>query len=105
MDIGKVIKELLWQRRMSQETLAKAAGYKSQTNVTSFINRSGNKMKVSSALSMLQPLNAELIVRDKVTGQEFKVDDEPTFEEVFQERQYSDTVSKIFQKMQKNNYR
>ena len=61
----EIIKELLQQRNMSQEELAKISGYKSQSNITGIINRGKVSMKVAIFVRLLEAMGYGLYVIDE----------------------------------------
>ena len=74
MTSKEIVKELLKVRKMSQYDLTKISRYKSQSSVSGVLNR-GNSMRLDSLMAFLEPLGCELIIRDPVTGMEYKVEE------------------------------
>lgn len=76
MTAKKILKELISIRRWSQETLAKKAGLKAQTNVTGILNR-GKTMSVENLLLLAGTMGCEVVVRDTMgSGQEWVITSE-----------------------------
>ena len=72
MTIPRIIKSKIAARGMSQGSLAEASGFNGQSNISMFL-RSGEKMKVSNLMAMLEALDCELVVRDNVTGESITI--------------------------------
>lgn len=61
----QIIKTAMENRRWSQQKLAEKAGFKGQSNITSYINNNKNAMRVDNLVKMLSAMRYELVVRDE----------------------------------------
>ena len=61
----EIIKEIMSFRKWSQSKLAKETG-KSQTNITGYLNRGKNEMRLDVFSEMVQAMGCEVVVRDKM---------------------------------------
>jgi len=69
----EIVKEIMSLRRWSQAKLAEEIG-KSQTNVTGYLNRGKNEMRLDVFAEMVEAMGFEVIVRDKMgTNKQFVV--------------------------------
>lgn len=69
----EIVKEIMSLRRWSQAKLADEIG-KSQTNVTGYLNRGKNEMRLDVFAEMVEAMGFEVIVRDKMgTNKQFVV--------------------------------
>lgn len=70
-----VVKAILNKRKWSQADLAKEAGFKSQSDVTGYLNRGKNGIRTDILIRMAHALGCEVVIRDKmVKGQEWVLD-------------------------------
>lgn len=60
----EIIKDILLFRKWTQSKLAKEMG-KTQTNITGYLNRGKNEMRLDVFAEMLNAMNCEIVVRDK----------------------------------------
>jgi len=60
-----IVKEILLLRKWSQSKLAEEIG-KSQTNVTGYLNRGKNEMRLDVFVEMVEAMGCEVIVQDKM---------------------------------------
>lgn len=74
MTASESVKEIMKKHGVSQELMAKRAGYKYQSNVTGILNR-GASMRVDNLLKMINAMGCELIIRDRKDGDEWTVDE------------------------------
>lgn len=72
MNIGTLIKQKIKERHLTQAELAEMAGFKNQSNIA-MILRTENSMRIDKLQNMLDALNCELVVRDKITGEEIVI--------------------------------
>lgn len=71
----QVVKNALKFCKWSQQKLAEEAGFKGQSNITSYINNNKNAMRVDKLVRMMNAMGFEVVVRDKRgTGTEFILD-------------------------------
>lgn len=69
----EIIKNILGFRRWSQSKLAEEMG-KSQTNITGYLNRGKNEMRLDVFVEMANAMGCEVIVRDKMgSSEEWKI--------------------------------
>lgn len=68
MNISKFVKMKITEREINQAVLAQRAGFKNQSNVAMMLKV--NNMRLNNVFSLLDALDCELVVRDKVTGEE-----------------------------------
>ena len=61
----EIVKEILHLREWSQSKLAEDIG-KSQTNITGYLNRGKNEMRLDVFVKMVEAMGYEVIVRDKL---------------------------------------
>lgn len=61
----EIIKEIMAYRKWSQSKLAEEMG-KSQTNITGYLNRGKNEMRLDVFAEMAEAMGCEVIVRDKM---------------------------------------
>ena len=61
----EIVKEILHLRGWSQSKLAEDIG-KSQTNITGYLNRGKNEMRLDVFVKMVEAMGYEVIVRDKM---------------------------------------
>lgn len=81
MPANDIIKELMNIRKWTQRELALAAGYKSQSNITGILNR-GYTMRVNNLVLLVETMDAEVIVRDKMCDkQEWTISTTEAFQE------------------------
>lgn len=66
MNEKEVIKECLSIRGWSQSKLAEESGYKSQKNITGFLNRGENGLRMDVVVRLLNAMGYEVVVRDKM---------------------------------------
>lgn len=74
MNEADIVKALLKIKKMSQEDLAREAGYVSQSNITGILNRGTKGVRADNLCRMLKAMNCELVIRDRDSGTEFIVD-------------------------------
>ena len=72
MTAKDIVKEIMVSKGLSQSRLAELAGFKSQSNVTGYLNR-GSSMRVDNLIQMLSAMDCRLIVQDEATGSEWVV--------------------------------
>lgn len=65
----EIVKEILLLRKWSQSKLAEEVG-KSQTNITGYLNRGKNEMRLDVFVEMVEAMGCEVIVRDKMGSSE-----------------------------------
>ena len=71
----EVVRKVMKLRGWSQPTLAKEAGFKSQSNITGLLNNNQNGIRMDNLFKMLDAMGCEIIVRDKMgTNLEWKID-------------------------------
>ena len=69
----EIVKSILAFRRWSQSKLAEEMG-KSQTNITGYLNRGKNEMRLDVFVEMVNAMGCEVIVRDKMgSSEEWKI--------------------------------
>ena len=69
----EIIKNILGFRHWSQSKLAEEMG-KSQTNITGYLNRGKNEMRLDVFVEMANAMGCEVIVRDKMgSSEEWKI--------------------------------
>lgn len=61
----EIVKEIMAYRKWSQAKLADEIG-KSQTNVTGYLNRGKNEMRLDVFTEMVEAMGFEVIVKDKM---------------------------------------
>ena len=70
-----IVRKVMKLRGWSQPTLAKEAGFKSQSNITGLLNNNQNGIRMDNLFKMLDAMGCEIIVRDKMgTAKEWKID-------------------------------
>ena len=70
-----VVRKAMKMRGWSQPTLAKEAGFKSQSNITGLLNNNQNGIRMDNLFRMLDAMGFQIIVRDKMgSNQEFVID-------------------------------
>ncbi len=71
----QVIREVLKMRGWSQETLAKEAGFRGQSNISGLLTNNQRGMRIDNLLAMLRAMGCEIVVRDKMgTKKEWIID-------------------------------
>ena len=68
MNITTLIRTKIVERGINQTTLAERAGLKNQSNVAMMLKT--NNMRLNNLFVLLDALDCELVIRDKVTGVE-----------------------------------
>lgn len=68
MNVTTLIRTKLVERGMNQTKLAERAGLKNQSNVSMMLKV--NNMRLNNLFTLLDALDCELVIRDKVTGVE-----------------------------------
>lgn len=68
MNDKTIVRKALELRKISQQELAKLAGYKSQSNIASILNRNTKGMRTDNFVTLLSAMNYEVVVFDKTTG-------------------------------------
>lgn len=69
----EIVKTLMSVRRWSQAKLAGELG-KSQSNITGYLNRGKNEMRLDLFAEMVEAMGCEIIVQDKMgSNQKWKV--------------------------------
>ena len=66
MDEKKIIREVMELRGWSQAMLAKAAGYKNQSNIGSMLTGSANGIRIDNLVRIFNAMGCEVVVRDKM---------------------------------------
>ena len=61
----EIVKDILALRKWSQSKLAEEMG-KSQTNITGYLNRGKNEMRLDVFVEMIGAMGCEVIVQDKM---------------------------------------
>lgn len=61
-----VVRKVMALRKWSQPTLAKEAGFKSQSNITGLLNNNQNGIRMDNLFRMLNAMGCEIVVRDKM---------------------------------------
>ena len=75
MNEKEIVKEVMAMRGWSQSTLAKEAGFKSQSNITGLLNNNKNGIRIDNLAKMLNAMGCEIVIRDKMgSGKEWKVE-------------------------------
>lgn len=70
-----VVRKVMKLRGWSQPTLAKEAGFKSQSNITGLLNNNQNGIRMDNLFKMLDAMGCKIIVRDNMgSGQEWTID-------------------------------
>lgn len=72
MTAKDIVKEIMSDKGISQSKLAELAGFKSQSNITGYLNR-GSSMRVDNLIQMLSAMDCELIVRERTSQEEWVV--------------------------------
>lgn len=65
----EIVKEILLLRKWSQSRLAAKIG-KSQTNITGYLNRGKNEMRLDVFVEMVEAMGCEVIVQDRMEPSE-----------------------------------
>ena len=68
MNISKFVKMKITEREINQAVLAQRAGFKNQSNIAMMLKV--NNMRLNNVFSLLDALDCELVIRDKITGEE-----------------------------------
>lgn len=68
MEISRFIKTKITERGINQTKLAELAGFKSQSNISMLLK--SKNITVNNLMALLDALDCELIMRDKITGGE-----------------------------------
>lgn len=92
----EIIKELLLLRKWSQTKLAEEIG-KSQTNITGYLNRGKNEMRLDVFVEMVEAMGCEVVVQDKMGSKskwKVKYDDESPIETSARKPTKQETESK-----------
>ena len=66
----EIIKDIMNYKKMSQYKLADILG-KSQTNITGYINRGKNEMRLDLFAEMIEAMGCEVIIRDKINHDKY----------------------------------
>lgn len=74
MNEKQAIREYLTFTGVTQTELAERAGLKRQSNVSSMLKEDGAGMRIDNVHRLVTALGGELIIRDKPTGIEWKID-------------------------------
>ena len=61
----EIVKDILALRKWSQSKLAEEMG-KSQTNITGYLNRGKNEMRLDVFVEIVEAMGCEVIVQDKM---------------------------------------
>ena len=70
-----VVRKLMAMRGWNQPTLAKEAGFKSQSNITGLLNANKKGIRMDNYFTLVRALGCEIVIRDKMgSGKEFIVD-------------------------------
>lgn len=71
----EVVRKVMQIRGWKQPTLAKKAGFKSQSNITGLLNNNKNGIRIDNLFKMLSAMGCEIVVRDTMgTNQEWVID-------------------------------
>ncbi len=71
----QAIREVLKFRGWSQETLAKEAGFKGQTNIAGLLNNNYHGIRIDKLITVFRAMGCEIVVRDKMgTKKEWIID-------------------------------
>lgn len=62
----EIVRQVMQIRGWSQPTLAKEAGFKSQSNITGLLNNNKNGIRIDNLYKMLTAMGCEIVVRDKM---------------------------------------
>lgn len=68
MNVTTLIRSKIVERGINQKQLAEKAGLKNQSNVSMMLKV--NNMRLNNLFALLNALDCELVIRDKVTGVE-----------------------------------
>lgn len=68
MTVSTFIRTKIIERNINQKQLADSAGFKNQSNISMILKV--NNMHINNLFALLDALDCELIIRDKVTGVE-----------------------------------
>ena len=60
-----VVRKCMAVCKWNQPTLAKEAGFKSQSNITGLLNNNKNGIRMDNLFKMLNAMGFEIVVRDK----------------------------------------
>lgn len=70
-----VVRKVMAMRGWRQPKLAAEAGFKSQSNITGFLNNNKNGIRMDNLFKMLDAMGCEIVVRDKMgSKQEWIID-------------------------------
>lgn len=75
MRIEDIIKVKIKERKTTQALLAEKTGFANQANIGSLLNGKRN-MRMDNAIKLLDALDCEIIVRDRLDGNEWVVSNE-----------------------------
>lgn len=70
MQATEIIKSLMTKKKITQGEITQRLGMKSQSGVSQALARD---MKTSMLLRFLSSMDCEVIVKDKVTGEEYQI--------------------------------
>ena len=74
----QAVREVMKMRGWSQSTLAKEAGFNSQSNITGLLNNNRNGIRIDNLIRMFSAMGCEIVVRDKMgSKKEWVIDDNP----------------------------
>ena len=73
MNEKQIIREIMHQKRCTQQQLADGLGYKSQANVIGLLSLSKKGMRTDIFKRITDFLGCEIIIRDTISGQEWIV--------------------------------
>lgn len=68
MTVSTFIRTKIIERNINQKQLADSAGFKNQSNISMILKV--NNMHINNLFALLDALDCELIIRDKITGVE-----------------------------------
>lgn len=68
MTVSTFIRTKIIERNINQKQLADSAGFKNQSNISMLLKV--NNMHINNLFALLDALDCELIIRDKITGVE-----------------------------------
>lgn len=72
MKANDTVKFIMSSKGITQETLMKSLGVKSQSGISQTLNRD---MRISSLVRFLSAMSCEVVIKDKDSGLEYTVDD------------------------------
>lgn len=61
----KAIREVMYEKRVTQTELATKAGFKSQSNIAGLLNNNKNGIRIDNLIRVFDAMGCDIVIRDR----------------------------------------